>query len=96
VYRLGTLTNKSKYVLLSGEATMYRGADFVGRMNLPLVAIGEEFTVGFGVDPEIQVDRQLVTKSHSSQGGNQVQIYDYRIRVSSFKADDVQLANSAI
>ncbi len=91
VYRLGTLTNKSKYVLLAGEATMYLGADFVGRMNLPLVAIGEEFTVGFGVDPEIQVDRQLVTRSHSIQGGNQVQIYDYRIRVSSFKAADVQL-----
>lgn len=91
VYRLATLTNKSKYVLLPGEATMYLGADFVGRMNLPLVAIGEDFTVGFGVDPEIQVDRQLVNKSHSIQGGNQVQIYDYRIRVSSFKADEVQL-----
>ena len=91
VYRLATLVNKSKYVLLPGEATMYLGTDFVGRMNLPLVAIGEEFTAGFGVDPQIQVDRQLVDKSHSIQGGNQVQTYDYRIRVSSFKADDVRL-----
>ncbi len=91
VYRLATLTNKSKYILLPGEATMYLGADFVGRMNLPLVAIGEEFTVGFGVDPQIQVDRQLVDKSRSIQGGNQVQTYDYRIRVSSLKGDEVQL-----
>jgi uncharacterized protein (TIGR02231 family) len=85
VYRLATLANKSKYVILPGDATMYLGADFVGRMNLPLVAIGEEFTAGFGVDPQIQVDRQLVDKTHSIQGGNQVQTYDYRIRVSSFK-----------
>ena len=30
VYRLADLTNKSKYVLLPGEATMYIGSDFVG------------------------------------------------------------------
>src|SRR5439155_1996708 len=52
VYRLANLKNKSKYVLLPGEATMYLGTDFVGRMDLPLVAIGEEFTAGFGVDPQ--------------------------------------------
>ena len=38
VYRLADLVNKSEYVLLPGEATMYVGSDFVGRMNLPLVA----------------------------------------------------------
>lgn len=91
VYRLAGLTNKSKYVLLPGEATMYVGTDFVGRMTLPLVAIGEEFVAGFGVDPQIQVDRQLVSKGHSIQGGNQVQTYDYRIRISSFKSTDVTL-----
>ena len=77
VYRLATLSNKSKDVLLPGEATMYVGTDFVGRMTLPLVAIGEEFVAGFGVDPQIQVERQLVEKNHSIQGGNQVQTYDY-------------------
>ena len=55
VYRLADLANKSEYVLLPGEATMYVGTDFVGRMNLPLVAIGEQYTVGFGVDPQLQV-----------------------------------------
>ncbi len=91
VYRQANLTNQSKYVLLPGEATMYVGTDFVGRMTLPLVAIGEQFVAGFGVDPQLQVDRQLVAKSHAVQGGNQVQTYDYRIRVSSFKPNDVAL-----
>jgi hypothetical protein len=85
VYRLATLTNTSEHVLLGGEATMYQGGDFVGRMNLPLVAIGEQFTVGFGVDPQLQVTREQVTKSRTVQGGNQVHAYQYRIRVSSFK-----------
>ena len=33
VYRLATLTNTSEHVLLPGEATMYQGSDFVGRMT---------------------------------------------------------------
>ena len=91
VYRLAQFTNKSDYVLLPGEATMYVGTDFVGRMTLPLVAIGEQFTAGFGVDPQIQVARELVGKNQSIQGGNQVQTYDYRIRVTSYKAGEVHL-----
>lgn len=91
VYRLANVTNKSEFVLLPGEATMYVGSDFVGRMNLPLVAIGEEFTVGFGVDPQIQVVRDMINKTRAVQGGNQVQTYDYRIRIQSFKPTDVTL-----
>jgi uncharacterized protein (TIGR02231 family) len=89
VYRLANLNNKSKYVLLPGEATMYLGTDFVGRMDLPLVAIGEQFTVGFGVDPQLQVQRQLLDKGRAMQGGNQVLKYDYRILVSSYKPEPV-------
>jgi uncharacterized protein (TIGR02231 family) len=91
VYRLATVTNKSELVLLPGEATMYVGTDFVGRMNLPLVAVGEQFTVGFGVDPQVQVTRELVNKSRGVQGGNQVQTYDYRLRLQNFKPVDVQV-----
>jgi uncharacterized protein (TIGR02231 family) len=91
VYRLCRLANKSDYVLLPGEATMYMGSDFVGRMTLPLVAIGEEFTAGFGVDPQIQVTREVVAKNNSIQGGNQVHTFDYRIRITSYKTSAVQL-----
>src|SRR5262249_23206884 len=91
VYRLADLVNRSAYVLLPGEATMYVGTDFVGRMNLPLVAIGERFTVGFGVDPQLQVNRQLLKKSHSVQGGNQVHSYEYRITISSYKTPPARM-----
>jgi hypothetical protein len=91
IYRLANLTNASKYVLLPGEATMYLGTDFVGRMNLPLVAIGEQFTAGFGVDPQLQVQRHLMDKTRVIQGGNQVLKYEYRILVNSYKTEPVKL-----
>jgi uncharacterized protein (TIGR02231 family) len=91
VYRLADLTNKSNYVLLPGEATMYVGTDFVGQMNLPMVAIGEQFTVGFGIDPQLQVHRQMIDKNRTTQGGNQILRYEYRILVNSFKQERVRL-----
>jgi hypothetical protein len=91
VYRLADLVNKSSQVLLPGEATMYQGTDFVGRMPMPLVAIGEEFTAGFGVDTQLQIQRQLMDKSRATKGGNQVLKYEYRILVNSFKNEPVTL-----
>jgi hypothetical protein len=91
VYKLADLCNKSEHVLLPGEATMYQGTDFVGRMPMPLVAIGEEFTAGFGVDTQLQITRQMVDQNRTTAGGNQVLKYDYRLLVSSFKNEPVQL-----
>jgi uncharacterized protein (TIGR02231 family) len=91
VYRLADLTNKSRYVLLPGEATTYIGTDFVGQMNLPLVAIGKPFTVGFGVDPQLQVQRQMTDKGRTTQGANQLLRYEYRILISSFKSEQVKV-----
>ena len=91
VYRLANLINTSEHVLLPGEATMYLGTDFVGRMNLPLVAIGEHFTAGFGVDPQLQVTRELANKTKSLQGGNQVHDLRYQIRIASFKSKEVKM-----
>jgi len=91
VYRQATLQNKSKHVLLPGEATMYHGTDFVGRMTLPLVAVGEKFTVGFGADTQLQVQRQMMDRSKTMQAGNQVLKYDYRILISSYKTEKVKV-----
>jgi uncharacterized protein (TIGR02231 family) len=91
VYRQANLANHSDYILLPGEATMYLGTDFVGRGELPLVAIGKQFTVGFGVDPQLQVSRQLVNKDKKVTGGNQVLTFDYRILVNSYKTEPVRL-----
>src|SRR5260370_18675048 len=67
------------------------GTDFVGQMSLPLVAIGEQFTAAFGVDPQLQVQRQMTDKSRATNGGNQALSFEYRILVSSYKAAKVRL-----
>lgn len=91
VYRQADMVNKSEYVLFPGEATMYVGADFVGRQQLPLVAIGKPFAVSFGVDPQIQVQRTLVNKNRVTSGGNQVHTFDYRLLVNSYKSEPVKV-----
>lgn len=91
VYRMADLVNTSEHVLLPGEATMYAGTDFVGQMTLPLVAVGEKFTAGFGIDPQLVVQRSMVDKMRSTSGGNQLLRYDYRILVNSYKSEKVKL-----
>ncbi len=90
-FRMADIVNKSEHVLLPGEATMYSGTDFVGQMSLPLVATGEQFTAGFGVDPQIQVQRAMIDKLRTTSGGNQQLRYDYRILVSNYKSEKVKL-----
>jgi hypothetical protein len=91
VYRLAKLTNQSELVLLPGEATVYVGGGFVGRMRLPLVAAGEPFVAGFGVDPQLQVSRRLVHKSRSVQGGNQILDYEFRIGLRNYRPGAIKL-----
>ncbi len=91
VYRLAKLTNKSEFVLLPGEATVYVGSEFVGRMKLPLVAAGEPFVAGFGVDPQLQVARRLMRKTRTVQGGNQVFSYEFRIALRNYRARPVKV-----
>jgi uncharacterized protein (TIGR02231 family) len=91
VYRLADLVNTTDYVLLPGEATMYIGTDFVGQTRVPLVAVGKPFTVGFGADPQLQVQRKLVDKTRTVQGGNQVLTFKYRTLLSSYKKGTVDV-----
>ena len=60
-------------------------------MRLPLVAAGEPFVAGFGVDPQLQVSRRLVHKSRSVQGGNQVFDYEFRIGLRNYRPGPVQV-----
>ncbi len=91
VYRIADLTNTTEMILLAGEATMYLGTDFVGQTRMPLVAIGKPFTLGFGVDPQLQVSRKLMDKTRTTQGGNQVLNFKYRILLTSYKATPVDV-----
>jgi hypothetical protein len=84
VYREAELKNTSDHDLLAGPMTAYLDGRFVGQGELPTVARGEKFVVGFGADPQLRARRELVDKSDSTQGGNRETRFEYRLVVENF------------
>ncbi len=84
VYEEASATNDSETVLLAGPVSAYLGGQFVGHGEIPMVAVGETFEVGFGIDPSLRASRELVKKRESVQGGNRVVHFTYRLRLENF------------
>ncbi|MCC6574169.1 MAG: mucoidy inhibitor MuiA family protein [Planctomycetes bacterium] len=89
VYLEGEARNTSETVLLEGPYSAYLDSRFVGRSVLPLVGRGENFTAGFGIDSQLRVSRDLVSKEESIKGGNRVVTYNYRLTLVNYKSADV-------
>ena len=84
VYEEATATNDSDIVLLAGPVSAYLGGQFVGHGEIPMVAVGETFKAGFGIDPSLRTSRELVKKRESIQGGNRVVHFTYGLRLENF------------
>jgi hypothetical protein len=84
VYDQATVTNDSRLVLLAGNVASYFNDQFVGAGSLPTVSVGEQFTLGFGIDSSLRANRELVDKTESIQGGNRVMNFNYRLSVENF------------
>jgi uncharacterized protein (TIGR02231 family) len=91
IYLQAELLNDSDTVLLPGQATMFRDGEFVGKSQMPLVTIGEQFTAGFGIDSQVRITHELEDKKSRIQGGNRIDTYHYRIALSNYKNTAVQL-----
>src|SRR5262249_35575566 len=57
---------------------------FVGRGEIPTVARGQTFVVGFGADPQLRARRELAEKKDDVQGGNRETKFNFRIVVENF------------
>ncbi len=86
VYDQATVANQSKIVLLAGPVASYFNDQYVGTGAVPTVAIGERFTVGFGIDSSLRATRELIDKTETTQGGNRVMNFSYRLAVENFGA----------
>jgi hypothetical protein len=84
VYREAELKNSSDEDLLAGPMTAYLDGRFVGQGEIPTVARGQKFVVGFGADPQLRTRRELVDKVDSVQGGNRETRFEYRLVVENF------------
>lgn len=61
-------TLDSDAALLPGEVSLYRDGVFIGKGHLPLIADGEEYNLGFGVDDAIKVSRISVKREKGETG----------------------------
>ena len=91
VYDEARLTNKSDVVLLAGPVSTYVDGQFVGHGDIPVVATGEDFNIGFGIDPSLRARRELIEKRQSQQGGNRVVHITYRLEIDNFGSDPVSV-----
>jgi uncharacterized protein (TIGR02231 family) len=91
VYREAELTNNSPEDLLGGPITVYLDGRFVGRGEIPTVARGQTFIVGFGVDPQVRARRELASRRESVQGGNRELSFQYRLVIENYKDEVVPL-----
>ena len=91
VYDQATLTNDSKMVLLAGPVASYMAGQFVGHADIPTVAAGEQFDVGFGIDSSLRASRERVDKGETVQGGNKLLNYTYRLSIENFAGEPVDV-----
>lgn len=84
VFRQAELKNSSDEDLLAGPITVYLDGRFVGQSEIPTVARGQTFVVGFGADSQLRARRELVDKQDGVQGGNREVKFNYRIVVENF------------
>lgn len=84
VYDEAKVTNESGMVLLAGPLTAYAGGSFVGNGELPTVAAGQSFSVGFGIDSSLRAQRDLMERTETVQGGNKLVEVAYRLSVENF------------
>jgi hypothetical protein len=91
VYREAEVTNASEHDFLGGPVTVYLDGRFVGRAEIPTVAQGESFLLGFGSDAQLRVRRELMEKKDSVRGGNNELKLAYRIGIENFKKKAINL-----
>ena len=91
VYREAELKNTGDKDLLAGPIAVYLDGRFMGRGEIPTVARGQTFVVGFGADPQLRARRELADRTEAVQGGNRELGFKYRLIIENYKDQAVPL-----
>lgn len=92
VFREATVKNTSDHDLLGGSVGVYLDGRFVGRTEIPTVARGQTFTIGFGADPQLRASRELVERKEGVQGGNREIGFTYRLSIENFSDSEATVS----
>lgn len=87
VYREAELINDGNEDLLAGPINVYLDGRFVGRGEIPTVARGQSFVVGFGADPQLRTRHELASKTDDIQGGNRQIELKNRLVIENYKQE---------
>jgi len=91
VYREALVTNNSTTPLLEGPASVYLDGEFVGKTELPMVAVGQKFSVGLGIDSQLRTSRELVERKEERFGANKRITARYRLSLENFKGEPAKV-----
>jgi uncharacterized protein (TIGR02231 family) len=93
-YLRATVTNRSKLLLLPGQARIFHDGQFVGETQLETVAAGEELELQLGVDDQIRVQRELRRRSTSKAviGGSRTIDIGYEITVENHRGSQAKIS----
>lgn len=68
---------------------VYLDGQFTGRTDIPTIARGRKFTLGFGIDGQLRARRSLVDRGDAVQGGNRQLTVTCEVVVDNYKGEDV-------
>jgi uncharacterized protein (TIGR02231 family) len=89
VYRRAELANESEFSLLAGPASVYRDGEFVGNSALPMVAEGQKFSIGLGLDGQLRTSRELVDRTEETMGANREIAFKYSLALENYMDEPV-------
>lgn len=91
VFREAELLNTSGRDLLEGKVNVYLDGKFIGRTEIPTIARGRNYTLGFGVDGQLRARRSLIDRTETVQGGNRLVEIEVEVVIDNFKEKAVPL-----
>ncbi|MDP0492658.1 MAG: mucoidy inhibitor MuiA family protein [Verrucomicrobiota bacterium JB023] len=91
VFREADLVNTSGEDLLGGKVNVYLDDEFIGRTEMPTIARGRNYTLGFGVDGQLRARRNLVERTETVQGGNRQVAIGVEVVLDNYKEQPINL-----
>ncbi len=96
-FRVARLVNGGAFPLLPGPVDVFRSSGFIGRQNLERVAQGAPFSLSFGLEESLRIERLVVeevSRDSGFLGSHRRFRYAYRFKVANQlpRAETVEIA----
>lgn len=84
-------TNIIEQPLLAGSYSAFADGQYVGTGTIGMTAKGQQFVIGFGIDPQLRCERELLDKNANKSWGDRTETYKYRLSIDNYKTEAVAI-----